>query len=76
MPTCYSLAYDDVTPFSLLFLVLVGGALTDGGALIAWLDGLIGPEKIQLAQEKLIEVLATQDEGFLETAPMMLPFFR
>ena len=56
--------------------MLVGGALTDGGALIAWLDGLIGPEKIQLAQEKLVEVIATQDESFLETAPMMLPFFR
>ena len=56
--------------------MLVGGALTDGGALIAWLDSLIGPEKMLLAQEKLMEVLAAQDEAFLETAPMMLPFFR
>ena len=47
-----------IIPYS-LFLpskVLVGGALTDGGALIAWLDGLIGPEKMRLAQDKLVQV--------------------
>jgi gluconokinase len=55
--------------------VVIGGALTDGGALFQWLERLIGLEAMGKARKDLEVVYDAQDIVTLESFPISLPFF-
>ena len=55
--------------------VIVGGALTDGGSLIAWLQGLIGDERLERARRDLDRYIFTEDIEQLKKYPTALPFW-
>eukprot|EP01041_Mallomonas_annulata_P011081 gene11081-23166_t len=55
--------------------VAVGGAMTDGGSLIGWLENLIGEEQMARAREKVHNMVNDADMSLLSEAPLVLPYW-
>ena len=55
--------------------MLLGGALTDGGSLISWLQQLLGTKILKTIIADLDVIIKTGDVKFISTSPFTLPFW-
>lgn len=55
--------------------VIVGGAMTDGGAALAWLANLVGEEHMADARSKVAKIVGDMDVAVISQFPITLPYW-